>query len=462
MKTSSLAIAVTLLLAACGSPDNSSAQDNVFAESNRQIPGDASAMKASFAPVVREAAPAVVNISARGVQTVRDPFFEMFGGGPQQRVTGSIGSGVIVRDDGVVVTNRHVIQNMQQIRVTLADRREFAARVVLADERSDIAVLQLEGVNDRLPVLRIDDREEQQIGDLVLAIGNPFGVGQTVTNGIISALNRTDTGISDSGSFIQTDAAINPGNSGGALVDMDGDLIGINTAIFSRTGSSTGVGFAVPAAMVRQVVDSAVGGASAVVRPWLGIKGDPVTAEVARSLGLDRPQGLVVTTVYPEGPGARAGLRTGDIITAVDGAEVNDQGGLNFRVGTHEPDATVQVSVLRGGDARTIRARVQKLPGNADVSSAAAIQAGALAGSRALGLNPALADSLGGDPFTTGVLLTAVDRGSMAARTGFVRGDVVVSVNGRAVTSVAQLANLPRGTEVTIERQGRRVTGTTR
>ncbi|WP_339872672.1 Do family serine endopeptidase [uncultured Brevundimonas sp.] len=459
MKTFSLALTAALLLAACGSPDDSKAQDGVFAEAPRQLPGDALSMKASFAPVVREAAPAVVNISARGVQTVRDPFFEMFGGGPQQRVTGSIGSGVIVREDGVVVTNRHVIQNMQQIRVTLADRREFAARVVLADERSDIAVLQLEGVNDRLPVLRIDDREEQQIGDLVLAIGNPFGVGQTVTNGIISALNRTDTGISDSGSFIQTDAAINPGNSGGALVDMDGDLIGINTAIFSRTGSSTGVGFAVPAAMVRQVVDSAVGGASAVVRPWLGVKGDPVTAEVARSLGLDRPQGLVVTTVYPEGPGARAGLRAGDIITAVDGTEINDQGGLNFRVGTHAPDATVQVSVLRDGRARTLNARVQKLPGNADVSAATLIESGALAGAQVLVLNPALADSLGGDPFATGVIVGRVQRGSYAQRVGLRGGDVIVSVNGRAVTSMRQLDGIGRGAELTISRGGRSLSG---
>src|SRR5690606_10920410 len=200
---------------------------------------------------------------------------------------------VIVRPDGVVVTSTHVIDGMQQIRVTLTDRREFSARVVLADARSDIAVLQLENLNERLPTLNIDDREEQQIGDLVLAIGNPFGVGQTVTNGMISALNRTEAGISDSGSFIQTDAAINPGNSGGALVGMDGDLIGINTAIFSRSGSSSGVGFAVPAAMVRRVVDSAVGGASSVVRPWLGVKGDTVSAAIAGSLGLARPQGLV-------------------------------------------------------------------------------------------------------------------------------------------------------------------------
>ncbi len=458
MKTSSLAIAVTLLLAACGSPDNSSAQDNVFAESNRQIPGDASAMKASFAPVVREAAPAVVNISARGVQTMRDPFW----GIPGQRQTGSIGSGVIVRDDGVVVTNRHVIENMQQIRVTLADRREFAARVVLADERSDIAVLQLEGVNERLPVLRIDDREEQQVGDLVLAIGNPFGVGQTVTNGIISALNRTDTGISDSGSFIQTDAAINPGNSGGALVDLDGDLIGINTAIFSRSGTSSGVGFAVPASMVRQVVDSAMGGASAVIRPWLGIKGDTITAEVARSLDLARPQGVVVTDVYADGPGARAGLRAGDVITAIDGQEINDQGGLNFRVGSREPGATVEVAVLRDGHPQTIRARVQKLPGEVDPDRAVLIREGGLSGAQVLVLNPALADSLGGDPFSRGVIVGRVVRGSYAERTGFRTGDVIVSLNNRPVTTAASLANIGRGTEVTIERQGRRVTGTIR
>ncbi|RZJ39892.1 MAG: trypsin-like serine protease, partial [Brevundimonas sp.] len=298
MKTGSLAIALALTLAACGQPDSSKAQDGVFAE-NRVVPGDAMAMKSSFAPVVRAAAPAVVNIAARGVQQVRDPFFGM----PGQRETGSVGSGVIVRANGVVVTNYHVINGMSSIRVILNDRREYEARVVLSDERSDLAVLQLEGVTERLPVLNIDAREEQQIGDLVLAIGNPFGVGQTVTNGIISALNRTETNISDSGSFIQTDAAINPGNSGGALVDMDGDLIGINSAIFSRSGTSSGVGFAIPAAQVKRVVDTAVGGASAVVRPWLGVKGETVSADIARSLGLERPQGVIVTNVWANGPG---------------------------------------------------------------------------------------------------------------------------------------------------------------
>ncbi|WP_433947059.1 Do family serine endopeptidase [Brevundimonas diminuta] len=459
MKTSRLAIAAALILSACGQPQPSKAQEGVFAEQPRVAPRDAGSLKTSFAPVVREAAPAVVNISARGVQRVRDPFFELFGGGPQSRVTGSIGSGVIVRPDGIVVTNNHVIQNMQEIRVTLNDRREYPAKVLLADERSDIAVLQLENLDGNLPVLRIDDQEQQQVGDLVLAIGNPFGVGQTVTNGIISALNRTETGISDSGSFIQTDAPINPGNSGGALVDMDGNLIGINTAIFSRTGSSTGVGFAVPATMVKRVVDSAVGGAKSVERAWLGVKGDTVSSDMARSLGLDRPQGLMVTDVYAGGPAARAGIEQGDVITAIDGAEVNDQGGLNFRVGTRSPNDTVAVTVLRDGRARTLNARVSTLPGDADPGQGSVVGQGALAGLQGVALNPALADRLGGDPFTSGVVVTGLQRNSIPARIGLRPNDLVVQIDGRAVTTVAALGRAQRGSELTIVRNGRRLTG---
>jgi len=458
MKTSTIALALAASLAACGQPNSSKAQDGVFADMNRVVPGDASSMKASFSPVVREAAPAVVNIAARGVRQTQDPFWSMFGYNAQrQQQVGSVGSGVIVRPEGVVVTNAHVVEGMQEIKVVLNDRREFAARVVLADTRSDIAVLQLEGVGERLPTLQIDDREEQQVGDLVLAIGNPFGVGQTVTNGIISALNRTDTGITDSGSFIQTDAAINPGNSGGALVDMDGDLIGINTAIFSRSGTSAGVGFATPAATVRRVVDSAVGGATAVVRPWLGVKGDTVSGDIARSLGLERPQGIVVTEVYRGGPGDRAGIEEGDVITAVDGAEINDQGGLNYRVGNQEPNSTVQVSVLRDGRTETLNARVQTLPGDASIDGATVIQQGGLSGAQVLGLNPALADSLGGDPFLSGVIIGRVDpRGYAARGVGLRRGDVIVELNGRAVSAPQQLVNLQRGAQLTVQRGNQR------
>jgi len=460
MKFSPLAISVlALALTACGAPDDTKAQDSVFEPAaERAVPRDAAEVKASFAPVVRSTAPAVVNISARGVQTYRDPSWGQF----RQQPTGSVGSGVIVRADGIVVTNTHVIQGMDEIIVGLNDRRQFTAKVLLADERSDIAVLQLEGVEEPLPVLRIDAGEDQQIGDLVLAIGNPFGVGQTVTNGIISALNRTETGISDSGSFIQTDAAINPGNSGGALVDMDGDLIGINTAIFSRSGSSSGVGFAVPATMVQRVVDAALDGETTVVRPWLGVKGEPLTAEEATRMGLDRPRGLKVTDLFANGPAARAGIRQGDVILAVGNNEINDQGGLNFRVGTRAPGDTVAVTLIRDGREQQVNARVQPLPGEINLEAAVVIREGAMAGAQVLALNPAIADRLLGDPFAEGVIVGGLAQNSIAARQGFRRGDIIVSVNGQAVDTAQDLAQLRRGAQVVIQRGGQSLNGTMR
>jgi Do/DeqQ family serine protease len=461
MKTRSILLAAALALSACGNPTNSKAQEGEFAQPTRTAPSDAAGMKSSFAPVVRSAAPAVVNISARSVQRVQaDPFFQFFGGGiPQARVAESVGSGVIVRSDGIVVTNNHVIDGAQQIKVVLNDRREFPATVILADARSDIAVLRLENVSDRLPVLAIDDQEQQQVGDLVLAIGNPFGVGQTVTNGIISALNRTETGISDSGSFIQTDAAINPGNSGGALVDMDGDLIGINTAIFSRSGSSAGVGFAVPAAMVKRVVDSALGGATAVVRPWLGVKGDTVTGDIAGSLGLTRPQGLVVTDVYANGPAARAGVRQGDVITGVDGQEINDQGGLNYRVGSRNPNDQVQVAILRDGRAQTLTARVQPLQGDSDPKQGTVVGSGLFYRVEVVVLNPALADRVLGDAFGQGLLILKLPPDASIARV-IKPGDVIVRVNSVSIVKLSDLqsaaAQFPMSVDVL--RRGRRIT----
>jgi S1-C subfamily serine protease len=285
-------------------------------------------MKASFAPVVKKAAPAVVNVASRRVvrQQARDPFWDFFmggGGAPRDQVQGSLGSGAIVRADGVIITNHHNIEGITggngDITVQLSDRREFPATVLLDDPRADLAVLKIDTKGERLPVMAIDDQEQLEVGDLVLALGNPFGVGQTVTNGIVSALARTDVGAADFGSYIQTDASINPGNSGGPLVDMDGDLIGINTFIISRSGSSSGVGFAIPAAVVRQVVSTALGGGHSVVRPWLGVKGQPVTAEIARSLGMSAPNGVLVAQVYPGSSGDKAGLRESDIILSIDG-----------------------------------------------------------------------------------------------------------------------------------------------
>ena len=322
MRPQRLILPALCLLAASLQSSASVAQG--LAEPMRAPPTDAASMRLSFAPIVRRVAPAVVNVYSR--QVVRqnvDPFWGMFGGGfgvPRERVAQSLGSGVIVRSDGVIVTNNHVVANGQDIMVVLGDRREFPAKLLMADTHADVAVLKVDVGAEKLPVMALDDRDDAQVGDLVLAIGDPFGVGQTVTNGIVSALARSGVGITDVSYFIQTDAAINPGNSGGALIDMNGDMIGMNTAILSQSGTSSGVGFAIPAALVKRVVETAVaGGQVSQVRPWLGIKTQEVSADIARSLGLDRPQGVLVTDVFPDGPGAKAGLKQGDLILAIDG-----------------------------------------------------------------------------------------------------------------------------------------------
>ncbi|MEO8115025.1 MAG: trypsin-like peptidase domain-containing protein, partial [Phenylobacterium sp.] len=301
MRAHRVLIPALVLLAACSDPGaRSQAQPNL-AQPTRAVPASALGMKQSFAPVVKRAAPAVVNISSkRLVRQQADPWFQLFGmGAPRNRIEGSLGSGVIVRADGVIVTNNHVVEGGQEITVALSDRREFPAHVLLADPRTDLAILKIDlPPGERLPVLAIDDSGGLEVGDLVLAIGDPFGVGQTVTNGIISAINRTADPSGDAASaYIQTDAAINPGNSGGALVDMDGDLIGVNSFILSRSGSSSGVGFAVPAAVVRRVVETAMGGGHMVVRPWLGARTQSITPDMARSLGLAIPQGALVADV---------------------------------------------------------------------------------------------------------------------------------------------------------------------
>src|SRR5262245_49304977 len=265
----------------------------------RRVPASPSEVRLSYAPVVQRAAPAVVNVyAARAVATNRNPFlddpiFRRFfgvpdGGAPSEQLQRSLGSGVIVDTGGLIVTNNHVIEGATEVKVSLADKREYEADIVLKDQRSDLAVLRIRGQSERFPAIDFADSDALQVGDLVLAIGNPFAVGQTVTHGIVSAVARTQVGITDYQFFIQTDAAINPGNSGGALVDMTGKLVGINTAIFSRSGGSQGIGFAIPANMVRVVVASAKGGGSTVKRPWLGARLQAVTPEIAESMGLKR------------------------------------------------------------------------------------------------------------------------------------------------------------------------------
>jgi len=462
MKPSHLAIAAALLLSACGNPETTQAQDGRLGEPTRRAPETQGDLQASFAPVVQVSAPAVVNIAAQTVVRERDPFFEMFGRGrTRERVGQSVGSGVIVRSDGIVVTNNHVIEGARQIMVTLNDRREFPAEVILADPRSDLAILRLDTGGDRLPTMPIDDSSQMHVGDLVLAIGNPFGIGQTVTSGIISALDRSDG--QGATAYIQTDAAINQGNSGGALVDMDGDLIGINTMILSPSGTSAGVGFAVPAAMVRRVVESAAGGETAVERAWLGASVSPMTTNEANRLGMDSPRGVIVNSVYRGGPAAAAGVRQGDVITQVAGQTVDDAAALNFRIGVVRPGEQVELTVFRDGSERTLNARVAVPPGDATPQTVTIGGRNPFTGAAVADLTPALADRIGADPMAGGVILTGVSGRSYAAAAGFRPGDVVRSLNGQEITSTRQLQQMIEGTErgwdIVILRNGQEVRG---
>lgn len=427
----------------------------------------------SFAPVAKAASPAVVNIYAQrivrqqmGSRLFDDPFFRRFFGdgfpfGPsQERVENSLGSGVIVADDGVVVTNHHVVKDAQDIKVVLADRREFAAEILLSDERTDIAVLRMHGLDEPAPTLSFGDSDALQVGDLVLAIGNPFGVGQTVTSGIVSGLARTSVGITDYRSFIQTDAAINPGNSGGALVAMDGSLVGINTAIFSRSGGSLGIGFAVPSNMVRTVVASAVEGRP-LVRPWLGFSGRDVDAEVAEALGLSRPGGVIVEDVHAGSPAEEAGLRRGDIVVEVEGKPVDDGQGLRFYFATRHIGGTVGVTVLRDGAERSIRFALRAPPETPPRNRTDIVGNFPISGIRVVNLSPLVAEELGLPTDLTGVIVEAVQRGSVASRVGIRPLDIVMEVNGEPIERVRDLVRIvedpPSGWHVVLNRKGRKM-----
>src|SRR3569833_1265722 len=323
----------------------------------RVVPSSLNQLRLSNAPIVQHVQPAVVNVYAAKIVQNRnplldDPIFRRFfgvpgGQGQQEQMQRSLGSGVLVDSSGLVVTNNHVIEGADQVKVSLSDKREFEAEIVVKDSRTDLAVLRLKDAHEKFPTLDLANSDELQVGDVVLAIGNPFGVGQTVTHGIVSALARTQVGITDYQFFIQTDAAINPGNSGGPLVDMNGKLVGLNTAIFSRSGGSQGIGFAIPANMVRVVVASAKSGGKAVRRPWLGAKLQAVTPEIAETLGLPRPAGALVTNVTPKSPAAKAGMKVSDLIVSVDGQSVDDPNGFDYRFATRPLGGTAEVDVRR-------------------------------------------------------------------------------------------------------------------
>jgi Do/DeqQ family serine protease len=441
-----------------------------IAETTPVVPQSAQQVRLSYAPLVDAVAPAVVNIytrktvAARGPQSplFSDPFFQRFFGNAfpgtqQRRQENSLGSGVIVSESGLVVTNHHVIADADDIQVILRDRREFKATVLVSDERTDLSVLQLVDVKGVLPVGRLGDSDAVAVGDLVLAIGNPFGVGQTVTSGIVSGLARTSLDISDYQSFIQTDAAINPGNSGGALVAMDGSIIGINTAIFSKTGGSQGIGFAIPSIMVKAILTSATSG-TPLLRPWLGFDSKVVDWDIANALGMDVPHGLIVEHVRQNGPADQAGLKSGDIILSADGKIIEDAQNLRFRVATKGVGQTVKLRFLRDGTAMEADFVLQVPPEDPPKDPVVVRSNAPFAGAVFVNLSPALTEELNLRLDRSGVMVMEVARGSPAARMGLRPGDLLKSVNDYAIKLTEDLRDVlsdpPRTWRMVFDRNG--------
>ena len=435
---------------------------------DRRVPASPADIRLSYAPILQRVQSAVVNVyAAKMVQNhnplLDDPIFRRFFGVPGQRqeqMQRSLGSGVMVDPSGLVVTNNHVIEGADQVRVSLPDKREFEAEIALKDSRSDLAVLRLKDAKEKFPTLDLANSDELQVGDVVLAIGNPFGVGQTVTHGIISALARTHVGITDYQFFIQTDAAINPGNSGGALIDMTGKLAGINTSIVSNSGGSLGIGFAIPANMVRVVVASAKSGSTSVKRPWLGARLQAVTPEIAETLGLRLPSGALVANITADSPAARAGLKVSDLIVAIDGQTIEDSNAFDYRFATRPLGGTSEIDVLRAGKTVKLTVPLETAPdigrNEIELTSRSPFQ-----GARIANISPAVADEMHLDTDTEGVVVIELGDDTTAANLGFEKGDIIMAVNNQKIATTSDLERATRESarvwRITLVRGGQQI-----
>jgi len=431
----------------------------VYMAAYAETPAAGLPIDTGFSAVVQRVLPAVVNISStKLVKTAAgselsplfsDPFFRQFFGDdlpqpniPQDRRQHSLGSGVIISPEGYVLTNNHVVEGASEIKVTLADKRELAARLAGRDPGTDIALLKVDAKG--LPVLALGDSTRVRAGDVVLAVGSPFGLGQTVTMGIVSATGRAGLDIEDYENFIQTDAAINPGNSGGALVDTQGELIGINTAILSGGGGNQGIGFAVPVNMARDVMSQLMK-QGRVIRGYLGATIQQVTPGMARAFGLKQAGGALVSEVIPGSAAARAGLSPGDIIVAMDHKPVSDMRELRFSISMIKPGTTVDLTVFRDGREREVRATLAELPQRTESGGRQEEHAGsALEGVSVDELTPEVARQLGLPAGTKGVVVAEVSDSSRAADTGLRRGDVIQQVNRQPVSSISDFERLVR------------------
>jgi Do/DeqQ family serine protease len=437
----------------------------------RQLPGSVAQVQLSFAPVVKQVAPAVVNVYATTITQqsdspfADDPFFsQLFG---QQgmfksrpRESQSLGSGVIVDPSGIIVTNSHVVNGATDVKVAVQGGHQYAVDVLINDSKTDLAVLKIrDPVGKIFPALQFADSDALEVGDIVLAIGNPFGVGQTVTNGIVSALARTGVETSDYEAFIQTDAAINPGNSGGALVNLQGQLVGINTAIFSRSGGSVGIGFAIPANMAKTVADAGEHGGKLVL-PWLGARLQEVTPDIANSLNIDPPHGAMITEVASGGPADQAGLKSGDVITGIDGVDVDQPQGLNYRIATKPLGSTTKLAYVRAGKMGETDLKLAAAPANS--GDTAEISGNTrFSGTSVSSLSPALAQELGLPFSAKGVVVTVVKPNSPADRMGLQQGDIVLSLNGTQIGDAPTFKRIASGSvngwQIVLQRGGQTI-----
>ena len=406
-----------------------------------------------FAPILKSALPAVVRITSSRLVKVpqtpffNDPFFQRFFGGqlprgPQQQREMGLGSGVIVSPDGYLLTNNHVVEKATDIKVMLPDRRQFTGKVVGTDPKTDIAVVKIAASG--LPTIPIGDSSKLQVGDYTFAIGNPFGVGETATMGIVSATGRNGLSIEDYEDFIQTDAAINPGNSGGALLDARGQLIGINTAILSGgSGGNQGIGFAIPINMAKYVMDEIIKHGK-VVRGYIGVGVQEVTPDLAKAFNVAPEKGALVGNVDPNSPGGKAGLQRGDVIDEINGQAVDGPNDLRLKVGTMQPGTSAHLKVNRSGQTRDVTVTLAEAPAGKAGENAVPGEAenSPMKGVQVDELTPDIRDQLGLKSDTKGVVVTSVPDGSPAADAGLQRGDVIEQINRQPVTSVSEYQRL--------------------
>jgi len=470
--TTRLPLAVLFAVILGGTASAQMARTEPQENTGKQVPLSRGEVQLSFAPVVKRAAPSVVNVYASHVDkrsnaraSAMEEFMRRFFGEPEggrgprgDRAQKSLGSGVLVDGSGLVITNAHVIDNMNEVRVALADRREFEASIVLRDSRTDLAVIRIKEPAAGLNPMPFGDADKLEVGDFVMAIGNPFGVGQTVTQGIVSALARTQVGSADYQYFIQTDAAINPGNSGGALVNLQGQLVGINTAIYSQSGGSHGIGFAIPVSMVKAVVAAAKDGLTVVRRPWLGARVQTVSPDIADSMGLDHPTGVLVASLQPKSPAEEAGLKRGDLILSVDGQVVDDPEAFGYRFALKGITGHTKFGIQRGTSRQTLNVKLGSAPETRPRDSLKVKTRSPFLGASFVNTSPAVAEDLQVDFTVDGVAVESVDEGSFAARAGLQKGDIVVAVNGMPMANTKDLdrviRTMPGSWEIVINRNG--------